>query len=398
MSIPARRRRIILDAARRQLAIDGGPPACPGGPPPWPPEDRAIGESLAAAFEAGAWGKYHGPFVPRLEELIAKKHDSNFALTCCSGTIAVELALRGLKIGPDHEVILAGYDFAGNFRAIESVGARPVLVDLAKDSWAMDPNEVHQAITPRTGAVVVSHLHASIAPMREIKEQAAAAGIAIVEDACQAHGAQVEGRVSGTWGDVGVWSFGGSKLLSAGRGGAIYSNREDVYQRIKIHCERGNHAFALSELQAAAVLPQLAALEDRNRRRQDAAAQLHATLADVDCLTPAANGPDQSRPSYYKLSWFYESQACGGRPREAFIAAAQAEGVAVDAGFRGFIRRPESRCRKVGDLPNCRRAVADTLVLHHPLLLGDSDLLKQAGDGLRKIVQEWSNSEDTDDD
>src|SRR5205085_10640127 len=113
------------------------------------------------------------------------------------------------------------YDFAGNFRAVDAVGARPVLVDIDSSTWCLDAQQVASAASDRVRAVIVSHLHGGLADMPAICEVAKAHGWSVVEDACQATAAQVHGRISGTWGDVGVLSFGGSKLLTAGRGGAV---------------------------------------------------------------------------------------------------------------------------------------------------------------------------------
>src|SRR5438105_1224148 len=109
-----------------RLAIQGGKPLLRQGPPTWPRPDDDIRAALAAAYADGTWGRYHGPHGEQLKSLLADLCGVSHAWLCSSGTIAVELALRGLKIGPDDEVILAAYDFSGNFRAIEAVCARPV--------------------------------------------------------------------------------------------------------------------------------------------------------------------------------------------------------------------------------------------------------------------------------
>src|SRR6476620_2067681 len=124
--------------AQERLAIHGGTPVLPQGPPQWPRPDVDIRAALESAYSEGTWGRYHGPHCDRLKSLLAELCGVSFAWLCSSGTIDVELALRGLKIGDGDEVILAAYDFPGNFRAIEAVGARPVLVDLAPGSWTLD--------------------------------------------------------------------------------------------------------------------------------------------------------------------------------------------------------------------------------------------------------------------
>src|SRR5262245_33903119 len=201
-----------------ELAVNGGQPVIPEGPPPWPKPSEAVRAALAAAYTDGSWGRYRGPHCEKLCENLAGLSHAKYAWLCSSGTVAVELALRGLKIGPGDEIILAAYDFPGNFRAIEAIGARPVLIDLAADSWTLDTDQVADALSPQSKAIIVSHLHGSLADMPRLRQIADANGIAIVEDACQVPGATIAGKPAGFWGDCGAFSFGGSKLLTAGRG------------------------------------------------------------------------------------------------------------------------------------------------------------------------------------
>jgi perosamine synthetase len=376
------------------LAIDGGTPLIPEGPPPWPRPDEAVREALAAAYADGSWGRYLGPHGDRLKELLAGLLGVRHVWLCSSGTIAVELALRGLKVGPGDEVILAAYDFPGNFRAIEAIGARPVLVDLAPQSWTLDVEQVAAAVRPQTKAVIVSHLHGSLAAMARLRAIADERGLAIVEDACQVPGATIAGRPAGSWGDCGVFSFGGSKLLTAGRGGAIVTSREDVLQRIKIFCERGNDAFAMSELQAAVLVPQIPQLAAANQKRLNAVRMLLASCGDLAGLQPLHLVQQSSdQPAYYKLPWRLagNDDVCDSpqfeQLRARFITAAQAEGVAMDEGFRGFARRTSQRCRSVGDLHHARRAAAGAVLLHHPVLLEPATTIARVAEAIRKVAR-----------
>ncbi len=371
------------------LAIEGGPPAAPQGPPAWPLADDDVRAALQAVYASGDWGRYHGSCTSQLVERLTDMHGVPHVLLCSSGTLAVELALRGLKIGAGDEVILAGYDFSGNFRAVESVGARPVLVDVNPENWCLTAQGVEAALSDRTRAVIASHLHGGLAPMAALRELADSRGFLIVEDACQAPGAIVQDHPAGAWGDVGVLSFGGSKLLTAGRGGALLTHQAEVFQRAKVYCERGNHAFPLSELQAAVLPPQLDKLAERNRQRLENATWLIDCCRALRFLRPLNNPPNAGTPGFYKLAWLYDAAGLGDRPREAFLAAVQAEGVAMDVGFQGFVKRPASRCRKVGDLANSARAAATTVLLHHPILLRPREELEQVVTALEKIAARW---------
>jgi dTDP-4-amino-4,6-dideoxygalactose transaminase len=375
------------------LAIDGGPPLIPEGPPRWPRNDAAIEAALHAAYADGSWGRYHGLHCDCLRELLAELCGAKLTWLCSSGTIGVELALRGLKVGPGDEVILAAYDFPGNFRAIEAVGARPVLVDLVSGTWALDVEQVASAVSSRTKAVIVSHLHGALADMRRLRELANDRNFAIVEDACQVPGALIDGRPAGSWGDCGVLSFGGSKLLTAGRGGAIVTSRDDVLQRIKIYAHRGNDAFPLSELQAAVLVPQIPQLAAANAQRLQAVEVLLRDCGDLRGIIPLRL-PSENHccPVFYKLPWLLtgNSDACESpefeQVRRRFIAAIQAEGVAIDEGFRGFVRRTSQRCRVVGELSHARRAAAGTVVLHHPVLLERPQTISRVAQAIRKVV------------
>lgn len=299
----------------------------------------------------------------------------------------MQLALRGLKVGPDDEVLLAGYDFPGNFRSIEAIGARPVLVDIDPRTWSLDAGQLERAIGPQTRAVVVSHLHGGHADMATLHEIAQRRGLVVVEDACQATGARVQGRIAGTWGDVGVLSFGGSKLLTAGRGGALITSRDDVLQRIKVFCEQGNHAFPLSELQAAVLLPQLDTLEERNRTRLARARRLIQKCGDTAArLKPVTLDQPGAEPSFYKLAWLYDPGQ--GPPRADFLARTQAAGIELDAGFRGFVRRGSRRCRRGSELEHSARAAENTVLLHHPWLLQSEEMIDRIAAAIREAMLE----------
>lgn len=370
-----------------RLAIDGGAPLLPKPPPPWPRPSEAVRAALLATYEDGSWGKYHAGHVERLEQALATMHGAAQALVCASGTFAVELALRALKIGAGDEVVLAGYDFPGNFRAIEAVGARPVLVDIEPQTWCLDVEQCEAALTPETKAVIVSHLHGGIADLQSLRSICDARGVAIVEDACQTPGGQVQGRIAGAWGDVGVLSFGGSKLLTAGRGGAIITSDPQVAQRAKIFCERGNHAFPLSELQAAVLLPQLSSLAEQNAIRQQRVRQLLELLAAVDGLAPLDAWSSRGISGFYKVAWRFTGDHARWRSREALLCALQAEGVPLDAGFRGFAGRTASRCRRLGDLAHSRAAAEQTVLLHHPILLQDKATIDALAAAMLRVLQ-----------
>jgi perosamine synthetase len=366
-----------------KLAINGGQPAYQGPIPPWPRRNPATDAVLLAAIEEGFWGKYHSDHSQTLKKRICQFHQIEQILLCCSGTIAVELGLRGLGVGDGDEVILAGYDFPGNFRAIEAVGATPVLVDIDPQTWSIDVDQIKTAISTETKAVVASHLHGGLVDMTRLRTLADDSGLLVLEDACQSPGAMLNGRPVGSFGDVSVLSFGGSKPLTAGRGGALLSREEKYIQRAKIFGERGNDAFPLSEIQAALLLPQYDLLAERVAIRHESAVQIQATVNRLDQLECVQWASYQ--PSFFKIGLLLKPAIEDPNIREDFIRAIQAEGIQLDAGFRGFTKRSGRRCRKAEPLTNAENASLATLVLHHPVLLESHERIAEVCEALEKV-------------
>ena len=331
------------------------------------PDIQAILNELAST---GRWSSYDGPYTQSLSDALKICFQRSYSQLCCSGTLAVELALRGCRIRSGDEVLLAAYDFPGNFRAIEAIGATVGIVDLPRNSWSLSStSELDLAVGPKTRAVVVSHLHGTTAAMKAICEWARSRNVSVIEDACQVPGATIDGRPAGSWGDCSVLSFGGSKLLSAGRGGAILTNDARIDQRIRIFRDRGNDAFALSELQAAVIGPQLAKLDSRHARRAAIVLELERMIAPLKWIEfPNRNEPTLNG-AYYK--WGFRvatSRVPIGTLRDAVIAALQDKGILAGAGFHGFGGRSSNRCRRFGETPNADHAALATILIHHTML------------------------------
>jgi dTDP-4-amino-4,6-dideoxygalactose transaminase len=422
-------------------AILGGAPVRPEGPPAWPFPDPEVRAAVEEALASGAWGQYHGPHVCALEADLAALHGVPHALACASGTLAVEAALRALRVGPGDEVVTAAYDYESNFLTVHALGAKPVLVDLRPDNFQLDESQLAAAFTPLTKAVICSHLHGGIVNVPAVRALCAARGIGVVEDAAQAPGATVFGAPAGTSGDIGTLSFGGSKLLTAGRGGALLFRDAHLYQRAKTWLHRGVQAWApLSELQAAALRPQLRALAERTawragrvrevaegiasvvrptppgppslkgRGETDADASLRSASEElasspssaagrlsplpfreggaggVGCL-PFAQPHAGCAPAYYKLGFIYDPGAFG-LSRDLFAKAVRAEGVALDAGFRALhVGRSPSRYSAVGALPHAAVAHERCVILHHPVLgLSQADA-RQVAEAAAKVYR-----------
>ena len=214
-----------------------------------------------------------------------------------SGTSALELALRACGIGPGDEVVTVANTFVATAFAISHTGATPVLVDAHPETWTMDVAQVEAALTPRTRAIVPVHLYGGLCDMDPLLVLARERGLAIIEDACQAHGAREGGRRAGSFGDAAAFSFYPAKNLGAqGDGGIVVTRSESIAdrcrvlrnygQRVKYHSDVLGYNRRLDTLQAAMLRVKLPFLEDWNAARRRHAAAYDAALEDLPLVRP----------------------------------------------------------------------------------------------------------------
>jgi len=196
--------------------------------------NAAIQEVLESSAFAG------GPFVAKFEEQFAAFCGTKYAVGVGNGTDALWLVLLAYGVGPGDEVITVPNTFIATAEAISICGAKPVFVDVDARTYTMDPVRLKQAITPRTKAIIPVHLFGQTADMDAILEIARQHGLPVVEDACQAHGAQYKGRIAGSMGVAGCFSFYPGKNLGAyGEAGAVVTNDQELAGKIKVLREHG---------------------------------------------------------------------------------------------------------------------------------------------------------------
>ena len=356
--------------------------------PPWPITDDAIRRAMEALLADGSWGRYHGPHCEQLIAGLQTACDVEHVHLCSSGTSAVELALRAAGVTAGDEVILAAYDYKANFVNVLTLQARPVLIDTQPDRPVMDADRIEAAITDKTKAILCSHLHGCFAPIEKIRSIADAHHLTVIEDACQMSGGLINGRAAGTIGHLGTFSFGGSKLLTAGRGGAVVTSDAVLAQRIKVHTHRGNDAYPLSEMQAAVLNVQLHQLADRTAQRQQAALQFLDVLSRAPALLPGCDPHTWSsthRPGLYKLALIWQGTAADNR--DAFCRHARSAGVALDPGFAALHRiHAQRRFRAVGELTSAEQLHDRLMILHHPLLLRPHEEVSTAATRLVELA------------
>jgi dTDP-4-amino-4,6-dideoxygalactose transaminase len=238
-----------------------------------------------------------GPEVERFEQEFAAYVGTSNCVAVSTGTAALHLALAALGIGPGDEVITVPHTFIATAEAITAVGARPVFIDIDPVSFTMDPALLEVAITSRTRAIIPVDLYGQVADMEPIQEVANRHGIPLIEDACQAHGAEYKGRKAGSFGLAGCFSFYPGKNLGAcGEGGAVTTNDADFAQRIRLWRDHGSskryeHIFPglnmrMEGLQGGILSVKLKYLDHWNDQRRQAAAAYSAALVNTDIAIP----------------------------------------------------------------------------------------------------------------
>jgi len=238
-----------------------------------------------------------GPAVAAFESDFARFCGTSDAIGVNSGTSALHLALLAAGVEPGDEVITVPYTFVATVAAIEYAGARPVFVDVEPGYWTMDPAQIERAITPRTRAIVPVHLYGQPADMDPILDVARRHGLAVIEDACQAHGSEYKGRRCGSMGDLGCFSFYPGKNLGAyGEGGAVVTNDAAKARKIRllrawgeeVRYEHTYRAFnyRMDGVQGAVLGVKLKYLEGWTEARRGRATEYARQLADTAARLP----------------------------------------------------------------------------------------------------------------
>ncbi len=263
---------------------------------------------------ANGWYENANVYHQRFEQAFAARVKRRHAVALPSCTSAIHLALLALGIGPGDEVIVPESTWIASSAPIDYVGATPVFADVDPDTWCMSVESAAALITPRTRAMIPVDLYGGMPDMDALDRLAASAGLAIVEDAAEAVGAEYRGRPAGSFGRASVFSFHGSKTLTTGEGGMLVTDDDELLARVSVQRDHGrrpgdvsffNHEigqkYKMSALQAALGLAQLERLDELTTRKREIFGWYRARLGDVPGLTLNAEPPDV-RQAYWMVT------------------------------------------------------------------------------------------------
>lgn len=394
------------------LALYGGPPelSAPGQFPSWPPVGPGDDEALTDVLHSGHWGSTSGSVVSRFQDNFADYQDARHGVALANGTLALVAALRACGVGIGDEVIVPPYTFVATASSALFVGAIPVFADIDPETHLLDPGAVEAAITPRTRAVIPVHLGGLAADMDAFRRIGEDHGLAVIEDCAQAIGTRYKETAVGGLGDVGTFSFQSSKNMTAGEGGLVTTNDQELagalYTTINVGRVPGGgwyqhqnvgYNLRMTEFQGALLSQQLKRHPEEQEVREGNARILESELRGVDgVVLPRADDAVTAHGRHLFLLRVPELGRMG--LRDVAVDALEAEGVTAATGYvplhvndavQKEARAIAERLGQDRPEPACLQAeivAEDTIWLPQRMLLGTREQTHGIARAIRKVV------------
>ncbi|MEM3398968.1 MAG: DegT/DnrJ/EryC1/StrS family aminotransferase [Nitrososphaerota archaeon] len=376
--------------------ILGGEPVRKKPFPSWPIFDEKERELLLKVLESGRWG-VGGKLQEEFENKFAEFQDAKYALLCSSGTTALKIALKAMGISPGDEVIVPSYTFIGTATAVLDLNANIVYADICPETYTIDVENLKNKITEKTKVVIPVHFAGRPADMDAVKEFAEQHNLMVLEDAAQAHGAEWRNRRVGALGDAGAFSFQSSKNITAGEGGAVTTDDDEIasiaWSLRNVGRPRGGpwyeHRlfgwnYRITEWQAAILLAQLERAPKLMEKRDSSARYLDKLLGEVDGVEPLKSDPRITRHAYHLYVFRYDPSQFNGLDKELFIQSLREEGIPCNSGYRplySYTFLPKSK-----PLPNTEKAAyIEAVWIPQPVLLAEKEDLEDVIIAIKKI-------------
>jgi 3-amino-5-hydroxybenzoate synthase len=364
------------------LALLGAPPVRTRPYPPWPVAPAAAVAGLTEVLRSGVWWQSGDGAAERLERALAGWFGVERVVAVSNGTVALEVALRALRVGPGHEVLVPATTFISTASALAAVGARPVPVDISANTYNIDVGAAARLLSPHTRALIVVHLAGQPADLVAARSLCDRHGLLLVEDSAQAIAAEWDGIRVGTAGDVATLSFQAAKLLAGGEGRAVLVPHDSALaHRVELlsncgrprghggyeHSVLGSNA-RISEFNAAVVAAQIADYPRLARARAAGAAMaVRALPADIPVETDAA----VTRRDWYMLILRTPAELrAAGIGNSLLAAALTAEGIPAKVLFPAWSTLPAFAGHDLAryHCPRAAVAAAGGICIHHRML------------------------------
>ncbi|MGW7824551.1 DegT/DnrJ/EryC1/StrS family aminotransferase [Streptomyces puniciscabiei] len=388
------------------LAMNGGPKVRETPFPTWPQFDDTEREALLRALDHGSWSRLGGMEVDAFEREFAAYHRAPAALAVTNGSHALELALELIGLRPGDEVLVPAYTFIATSTAVQRRGGTPVPVDVDPVTHCLDPAQLEAAVTDRTRAVIAVHIGGQVADMDAITAFAEPRGLAVVQDAAQAHGATWRGLGLGEHGGLATFSFQKNKVMTAGEGGALLLPKESYDEAFMRHsCGRApdltlrtpSSNFRLSEFGAAILRAQLGRLPAQTELRERRYEKLAAGLGSIPGVTLQGRDERCTVHPHYMTTFVLDPEVLGDLSRDTVVLALLMEGISAfgtypaihrtDA-FRTGRADPAALAGIAARCPNAELIGERGVMIPHQVLLGGDREIDDVVEGVAKVLAE----------
>lgn len=382
-----------------KLAILGGEPVRRKPFAQFPVYDERELAALKEVLESRIWGGYH-PKVAEFERAFADFHEARFGITAANGTVTLETALAAAGIGEGDEVIVPPISFIATATAVLRLGATPVFADI-DETCNLSPALVRAAITERTRAMIPVHFAGQPADMDALMEIAERFNLIVIEDCAHAHGARWRGKSIGSFGDFGSFSFQASKNLTAGEGGFLTTNIEELAEIARSICNQGRRTgggwyehirlgtnYRITGWQAAILLTQLSRLKEQIERRNKNALYLNEQLSEIDLIKLPLVDERVTRHSYYLYLIKLDLKLFPGLTKESFVKALEAEGIPCSSGYPYPLYKNavfNDYKHVLSDCPEGEQMCTDTFWLSHEIMLTEPENIKDVVSAIVKV-------------
>jgi perosamine synthetase len=333
-----------------------------------------------------SWISSAGRYVGEFEERFARFCGVSHAVVTSNGTTALHLALVALGIGPGDEVIVPTLTYIATANAVTYCGATPVLAESEATGMTLDVDDVRRKITDRTKAIIPVHIYGNAADMARLNALATEHGLAVVEDAAEAHGATVAGARVGGLGTCGVFSFFGNKIITTGEGGAVTTDDPELAERLRLYRGQGmdsqrrywfpvvGYNYRMTNIAAGIGLGQLEGIDSKLDYRRQLAAEYDAQLTGSHAIAPEA--PEWSG----SVNWLYTVQLAGftGEMRDEVGRRMAVDQIETRPVFYPMHQMPPYY-REEADFPIADRLAAQGLSLPTHTQLSFADIARVGG-------------------
>lgn len=296
--------------------------------------EREVAYATDAA--RNGWGERCYEYITRFEDAFKAYVGAKYVIATSSCTGALHMGLAALGVGPGDEVILADSNWIASAAPITYLGAKPIFVDILRDTWCIDPDLAEAAITPRTRAIMAVHLYGNLCEMDRLLQIGKRRGIPIIEDAAEAIGSQYQGKHAGTLGTYGAFSFHGTKTLTTGEGGMFVTNDEVLYEKVLTLSNHGRargqvkqfwpdtigFKYKMSNIQAAIGCGQVERIRDLVLRKREIFAYYREHLGRLPGITMNPEKPDTTN-GYWMPTAVFSPET--GVTRERLLEVFKAE-------------------------------------------------------------------------